>query len=61
VKKIHEFHDKLPYSVQSLETLNQLEAVNGTVSMTLEKLPAIRGDFRYEMIPIGELELYSVY
>ena len=44
VKKIHEFQDKLPYSVQSLETLNQLEAVNGTVSMTLEKLPAIRGD-----------------
>ena len=44
VKKIHEFHDKLAYSVQSLETLNQLEAVNGTVSMSLEKLPAIRGD-----------------
>jgi hypothetical protein len=44
VKKIHEFHDKLAYCVQSLETLKKLDALNGTVSMTLEKLPAIRGD-----------------
>ncbi|CAB4014348.1 Proto-oncogene tyrosine- kinase receptor Ret, partial [Paramuricea clavata] len=44
VKKIHEFHDKLAYCVQLLETLKKLDAVNGTVSMTLEKLPAIRGD-----------------
>ena len=44
VKKIHEFYDKLTYCVQSLETMKQLDAVNGTVSMTLEKLPAIRGD-----------------
>ena len=42
VKKIHEFHDKLAYCVQSLETLKKLDAVNDTVSMTLEKLPAIR-------------------
>ena len=44
VKKIHEFYDKLTYCVQSLETMKQLDAVNGTVSMTLEKIPAIRGD-----------------
>jgi Arc/MetJ-type ribon-helix-helix transcriptional regulator len=43
-KKIHEFYERLAYSVQSLETLKKLEAVNGTVSMTLEKLPNIRGD-----------------
>ena len=44
VKKVHEFHDNLAYCVQSLETMKQLDAVNGTVSITLEKLPAIRGD-----------------
>ncbi len=43
-KKIHEFYEKLAYSVQSLETLKKLEAVNGTVLMTLEKLPNVRGD-----------------
>ena len=30
-KKIHDFYKKLPYSVQSLETLKQLDAINGTV------------------------------
>ena len=44
IKKIHEFHEKLSYCVQSLETLKQLDAINGTVSMALDKLPAIRGD-----------------
>jgi hypothetical protein len=44
VKKIHEFHDKLAYCVQSFETLKKLDAANGTVSMTLEKLPTTRGD-----------------
>ena len=44
VKRIHEFFEKLAYCVQSLETLKQLNAVNCTVSMTLEKLPAIRRD-----------------
>ena len=43
-KKVQEFYEKLAYCVQSLETLKQLDAVNGTVSMTLEKLPNIRGD-----------------
>jgi hypothetical protein len=43
-KRILEFYEKLAYSVQSLETLKKLDAVNGTVSMTLEKLPNIRGD-----------------
>ena len=43
-KKIHEFYDKLSYCVQSLETLKKLDAVNGTVAMTLDKLPNIRGD-----------------
>ena len=43
-KRIHEFFEKLSYSVQSLETLKQLKEVNGIVSLTLEKLPNIRGD-----------------
>ena len=43
-KKIHDFYAKLSYCVQSLETLKQLDAINGTVSMALDKLPAIRGD-----------------
>ena len=41
-KRIHEFFDK--HSVQSLETLKSLHEVNGMVSLTLEKLPIIRGD-----------------
>ncbi len=44
VNKIHEFTDKLTYAVQSLETLGKLSQVNGNVAMTLDKLPAIRGD-----------------
>ena len=43
-KRIHEFYEKLSYCVQSLETMKKLEAVNGTVAMTLDKLPNIRGD-----------------
>ena len=43
-KKIHDFYEKLSYCVQSLEILKQLDAINGTVSMVLDKLPAIRGD-----------------
>ena len=43
-KKIAEFSEKLNYSVQALETLNKLKNVQGNVSMTLDKLPAIRGD-----------------
>ena len=37
-KRIHEFFEKLSYSVQSLETLKQLKEVKGMVSLTLEKL-----------------------
>lgn len=43
-KKIGEFSEKLTYCVQALQTMNKLEQVNGAVSMTLDKLPAIRGD-----------------
>ena len=43
-KKIAEFSENLNYSVQALETLNKLKDVQGNVSMTLDKLPAIRGD-----------------
>ena len=32
------------YAVQSLATMKKLEQVNGYVAMTLDKLPAIRGD-----------------
>jgi hypothetical protein len=44
MKKIHEFSEKLTYCVQALETLKNLERVNGAVSMTLDKLSSIRGD-----------------
>ena len=44
VKRIHEFGEKLMYSVQALETMNKLKQVEGNVAMTLDKLPAIRGD-----------------
>lgn len=43
-KRIHEFFDKLSHRVQSLETLKQIKKVNGMVSLTLHKLPNIRGD-----------------
>ena len=43
-KKLCEFGDKLTYCVQALQTVKKLEQVNGAVSMTLDKLPAIRGD-----------------
>ena len=43
-RRINEFSEKLTYCVQALQTLNKLEQVNGAVSMTLDKLPAIRGD-----------------
>lgn len=42
--RIHEFCDKLTFAVQSLQTMGKLEQVNGYVVMTLDKLPAIRGD-----------------
>ena len=43
-KKICEFGEKLTYCVQALQTMKKLDQVNGAVSMTLDKLPAIRGD-----------------
>ena len=44
VRKIHEFSDKLTYAVQALETMGRLDCVNGNAAMTLDKLPAIRGN-----------------
>ena len=44
VYQIHELCDKLTFSVQSLQTMGKLEHVNAYVAMTLDKLPAIRGD-----------------
>ena len=43
-RKISEFSETLTYCVQALETMNKLSEVNGNVPMTLDKLPAIRGD-----------------
>ena len=43
-RKISEFSEKLTYCVRALQTLNKLEQVNGVVSMTLDKLPAMCGD-----------------
>ena len=42
--RIHDFCDKLMFSVQSLQTMGKLEQVNGYVAMTLDKSPGIRGD-----------------
>ena len=44
IRKIHEFNDKLTYAVQSLETMKKLGQINGNMAMTLDTLPAIRGD-----------------
>jgi len=45
VKVIHQFHERLAYCVQSLQLImGKLDQVNGNVSMTLDKLPGIRGD-----------------
>ena len=44
LRKVHDFHEKLNCSVQALQTLNKLSTVDGTVAMTMDKLPAIRGD-----------------
>ena len=43
-KKILELYEKLSYNVQALEILKQLHQVDRMVSVTLEKLPTIRGD-----------------
>lgn len=43
-KKISEFSEKLSFCVQALETMKKLSQVNGNVPITLDKLPAIRGD-----------------
>lgn len=43
-RRISKFSKKLTYCVQALETMNKLSEVNGNVPMTLDKLPAIRGD-----------------
>ena len=43
-EKVHLFYEKLVYCVQSLETLEKLNEVNGYVRLTLNKLSGIRGD-----------------
>jgi hypothetical protein len=43
-KMISEFSEKLTYCVQSLQTMHKLDSVNGLTSLTLDKLPTIRGD-----------------
>ena len=43
-KKIAEFSDQLTYCAQSLQSLDKLSEVKGITMMTLDKLPAIRGD-----------------
>ena len=43
-KRISEFSKKLTYCVQSLQTMKKLDGVNGLTSLTLDNLPAIRGD-----------------
>ena len=43
-RKIHEFYEKLLFTVQSLETLGKLTEMNGYVKMSIDKLQGIRGD-----------------
>ena len=43
-KKIGEFSERLNYCAQALQTMNKISQVDGNVSMTLDKFPAIRGD-----------------
>ena len=43
-KQIHDFCEKLTYNVQSLQTHNKLNQVDGAVALVLDKLPSIRGD-----------------
>ena len=37
-KKIHDFHEKLVISLQTLDTMNKLKETNGYVRLTLDKL-----------------------
>lgn len=43
-RKISDFSKRLNHCVQSLQTMNKISQVDGNVAMTLDKLPAIRGD-----------------
>ena len=43
-RKIADFSDKLQYCIHALQTMKKLDQVNRAVALTLEKLPAIRGD-----------------
>ncbi len=43
-KKISEFSERLNHCVQALQTMGKINQVDGYVAVTLEKLPAIRGD-----------------
>ena len=41
-KKIHEFSEKLLYSLQALDTMGKIKEMNGYVRVTLDKLQDIR-------------------
>ena len=43
-KKISEFSERLNHCVQALQTMGKIDQVDGNTAMTLDKLPAIRGD-----------------
>ena len=48
-KFIHEFYSKLVTHVQALETMGQLNIINGYVRTVLDRLPGIRSDIvRYD-------------
>ena len=42
---MEDFSEQLNHCVQALQTMKKLSQVDGNVSMTLDKLPGIRGDF----------------
>ena len=46
--RIHAFYDKSVICVQALDTIIKLQEINGLVSLTLDKLPDIRVDLRFD-------------
>lgn len=41
---IHDFHDKLSFSVQAVNTLQKVGKMNCYIRIILEKLPGVMGD-----------------
>ena len=53
-RKMKDFSEQLNHCVQALQTIIKLSQVDGNVSMTLDKLPRIRGDLVRTVIRTGK-------